>query len=58
MLDGKCITVVKSSKVTDDGEEVWSLLQDQLPAERKPDQGTQAAVARDFQRQMDDEIPF
>jgi hypothetical protein len=38
---------VKSSKVTDDGEEVWSLLQDEPPAECKPAPGTEAAIARD-----------
>ena len=57
-LDCKRISVVKSSKVTDDGEEVWSMLQDEIPAERKPDPRAQAAGAGDFQRQMDDEIPF
>ena len=43
------VSVVKSSKVIDAGEEVWSLLQDEIP-ERKPDPRGEAAVAREFQR--------
>ena len=57
-LDGARITLVKSSKKTDDDQEIWNLLQDEVPAERKPVDRGEAAVARDFQRQMDDEIPF
>ena len=49
---------MKSSKKTDDDQEIWNLLQDEVPAERKPVDRGEAAVARDFQRQMDDEIPF
>jgi len=30
----------------------------EIPAERKPVDRGEAAVARDFQRQMDDEIPI
>ena len=51
-------TLVKSSKKTDDDQEIWNLLQDEVPAERKPVDRGEAAVARDFQWQMDDEIPF
>lgn len=31
---GKRISVLKSSKTTDDGEEVWSLLRDEIPERR------------------------
>jgi hypothetical protein len=49
--------VVKSTKTTDDGLEIWNLLQDELPTERKPVNKPAAAADRDFQRQ-DDEVPF
>ncbi len=50
--------VVKSTKTTDDGLEIWNLLQDELPTDRKPvNKPTAAATDRDFQRQ-DDEVPF
>ena len=34
-LDGARITLVKSSKKTDDDQEIWNLLQDEIP-ERSP----------------------
>ena len=45
--DGARITLVKSSKKTDDDQEIWNLLQDEVPAERrKPVDRGEAAVAR------------
>ena len=56
-LDGARITLVKSSKKTDDDQEIWNLLQDEIP-ERKPDPRARTAGGDpDFRRQVDDEIP-